>query len=68
MDSMQYRPLNANQEVSNPNHFGSISDILSRLAAASECMASMINNDIAKGRAMILPKAVLLLTNIDETY
>ena len=27
-------------EVSNMNHFGSVSDILGRLPAASECMAS----------------------------
>ena len=33
MDSMQYRPPNANQEVSNSNQFGSVSDSLGRLAA-----------------------------------
>ena len=38
-DSVQYRPPNANQ-VSTANHFGSVSDSLDRLAAASECMAS----------------------------
>ena len=32
--SMQYRPPNANQEVSNTNHFGSIYDSLGRLAAS----------------------------------
>ena len=37
--SMQYRPQNA-QDVSNINHFGSVSDSLGQLAAASECMAS----------------------------
>ena len=40
MDSMQYRPPNAIQEVSIVNHFGSVSDSLGPLAAASECMAS----------------------------
>ena len=40
---MQYRPPNANQEVSIANHFGSVSDSLGRLAAASECMASDTN-------------------------
>ena len=33
---------NANQEVSNTNHFGSVSDSLGRLTAACECMASNI--------------------------
>ena len=37
---MQYRPLNANREVSNTNDFGSVSDRLGRLVAASQCMAS----------------------------
>ena len=37
---MQYRPPNAVQEVSDTNHFGSVSDSLRRLAATSECMAS----------------------------
>ena len=31
MDSIQYRPPNADQEVSNTNHFGSVSDSLGRL-------------------------------------
>ena len=39
-DSMQYRPPNANQGVSNTKHFGSVSDSLCRLAVTSECMAS----------------------------
>ena len=34
------RPSHASQEVSNVNHFGSVSDSLGRLAAASECPAS----------------------------
>ena len=34
------RPLNAYEEVSNVNHFGSVSDCLGLLAAASECMTS----------------------------
>ena len=38
MDLMQYRPPNANQEVSNRNNFSPVSDSLGRLAAASECM------------------------------
>ena len=42
-DSMQYRPPNAYQEVPSTNHFGSVSDSLVRLAAASQCMASSIN-------------------------
>ena len=37
---MQYRPPNAYQEVSNINHFGSVSDSLGRLAAGSQYMAS----------------------------
>ena len=41
---MQCRPLNAYQEVSNTNHFGSVSDSLGRLSAASECTASDIEN------------------------
>ena len=40
-------PPNAQQEVSNTNHFGSVSDNLGGLAAASECMASMMNCDYA---------------------
>ena len=40
-DSMQYRPPNAYQEVSNTNHFGPVSDSLGRLVAVSECMASV---------------------------
>ena len=39
-DSMQYRLPNAYQEVWNKKRFGSVSDSLDRLAAASECMAS----------------------------
>ena len=35
---MQYRPPNVNQEISNTNHFGLVSDSLK--AAANECMAS----------------------------
>ena len=31
---MQYRPPNANQEVSNSNYVGSCSDILGRIAAS----------------------------------
>ena len=34
--SMQYRSPNANQEVSNTNHFGAVSDSLGRLAIASQ--------------------------------
>ena len=40
MDSMYYRLTNTNQEVSNTNHFGSVSDGLGRLAAC-ECLASL---------------------------
>ena len=40
MDSMQYRPPNENQEVSNTKHFGFVSDSLGRLTAESECMSS----------------------------
>ena len=36
MDSIQHRPPNANQEVSNTNHSGSVSE--SALAATSEYM------------------------------
>ena len=43
-DPVQYRPPNAYQEVSNTNHFGSVSDslgwTLGRIAAASQCVAS----------------------------
>ena len=41
-NSMQYRPPNVYQEVSNTNYFGSVSDSLGRLAALSQCMASYI--------------------------
>ena len=41
-DSMQYRPPNEYQVVSNTNHYGYVSDSLGRLAGASECMASII--------------------------
>ena len=41
MDVMQYRPPKANYDVSNTNHFGSVSDSLGRLAAATECMTSI---------------------------
>ena len=40
-DSIQYHPPNANQEVSNTNHFSSGSDSPGRLAAVSQCMASI---------------------------
>ena len=40
-DDDEYRPPNANQEVSNTNHFGSVSDSLGRFAATSESMASI---------------------------
>ena len=36
----------ANQEVSNTNHFSSVSDSLGRVAATSECMASKANKVI----------------------
>ena len=39
-DSMQYRIPNEYQEVSNTNHFGSVSDSRSRLTAVSHCVAS----------------------------
>ena len=48
MDSMQYRPSKTNQEVSNTNHFGSVSDSLGQLASASECMASTQYNTMQK--------------------
>ena len=48
-DSLQYHPLNANQKVSNKKHFGSVSDSLDRLAATSECMASVKKVDISFG-------------------
>ena len=38
-------PPNANQEVSNTNHFGSVSGRLGPLAVASECMASNVKID-----------------------
>ena len=38
---MEYRPPISCQEVSNTNHFGSVSDNLGQLVAASECMASI---------------------------
>ena len=38
---MQYRQPNAYQEVSNTNHFISVSDSLDRLVAASQYMAGM---------------------------
>ena len=37
MNSMQYRQPKANQEVSNTNHFGSVSDTLGRLASTKNC-------------------------------
>ena len=46
MDSMQYHPLNANQDVSNTKHFGSVSDSLGRLAVACPCMASSCKIDL----------------------
>ena len=42
-DSKQYRPRNAEYEVSNTNNFGSVSNSLERLAAASGCMSSLIH-------------------------
>ena len=39
-NSMQYRPPNPNQEVSNTNQFGSVSDSLGQLSAMSDYMAS----------------------------
>ena len=47
-------PPNVNQEVSNTNHFGSVSDSLHRLAAASECMASVRKLRISLGIMMYL--------------
>ena len=41
MDSKQYRPANAYQEVSNTNNFGSVSDSLRRLEDANQCMVSV---------------------------
>ena len=41
-DSKQYFSRNAKYEVSNTNIFGSISNSLERLAAASGCMSSSI--------------------------
>ena len=43
-DSKQYRPPNAYiyQEVSNTNHFGSVSESLGGLAAMSQCMSSRL--------------------------
>ena len=38
--SMQYRSPSIYQEVSNINHFDSVSESLGRLVAASQCMAS----------------------------
>ena len=51
---MQYRPPNVNQEFSNKNHFGSISDSLGRLSASSECMASVKTLDASLGIMMYL--------------
>ena len=39
---MKYRPQNADQEVSDTNHFGSVSDLLGRLLAASDYMAGIV--------------------------
>ena len=44
-----FTPYNANQEVSNTIHVGSVSDILDRLAAASECMASILRTRLVVG-------------------
>ena len=51
---MQYRPPNVNQEFSNTNRFGSISDSFSRLSASSECMASVKKLGISLGIMMYL--------------
>ena len=52
---IQYLPPNAYQEVSNTNHFGSISHTLGRLAAASQSMANF-RNYIPKFKVRIYPK------------
>ena len=44
---IQCKSMNANQEVSNTNHFGSVFDSLGRLVAASECIASVKMRDIS---------------------
>ena len=57
-DSIQYRPPNANQEVSNTNHFGPVYNRLGRLATASKCMTSC-----SKRRRQIMT-LILLFTQI----
>ena len=60
---MQYRPLNVNQEVSKTNHSGSVSDSLDRLAAVSECMASVKKLDIIIGYNNVLKLDTALTDN-----
>ena len=55
MDSMQYRRPNSYQEVSNTNHFGYVSDSLGRFAAASQCIASVLNQPELFGLSKSLP-------------
>ena len=59
----QIGPSNALQEVANSNHFGSVSDSVGRLAAASECMASNINAPKANIEAVVY-KSVLQLPEL----
>ena len=58
-DSMQCRPPNEYHEVSNTNHFGSVSDSLGRLAGASECMASIIQLKIILSSETEVPPYVV---------
>ena len=51
---MQYRPPTANLEIANTNDFGSVSVSLGRLAAASECTASVKKLDISLGTKLYL--------------
>ena len=68
-DSMQYCLPNTNQEVSNTNDFGSVSDSLGRLVAASPCTASVNKLETSLGTMMQLDKSVLAentLTTMDR--
>ena len=61
MDSMQYRPPNANQEVSNTNHSGSVSDRLGRLAASSQYMSSFLDSKTFLYSSLNLRLSALLI-------
>ena len=48
------RPPNAQWEVSNTNNFGSVSDSLGRLAAASECMAMIMKLVVTQSTNLLI--------------